>query len=70
MDHYMYRKEYTRMLSYCHILGDTPRKISCYDSVFDSIESEAPEENIEQLCNLGEMNECREQYHRYQKSSS
>ena len=70
MDHYMYRKEYARMLSYCHILGDTPRKTSCYDSVFDSIESEAPEEHIEQICNLGAMSECREQYHRYQKSSS
>ncbi len=70
MDQYMYRKEYTQMLSYCHILSNAPRKISCYDSLFESIESGAPQADIEAICTLGEMTECREQYHRYQKPSS
>ncbi len=67
--HYMYRAEYTPLIAYCEGITEAPRRVTCYDAMFDAISGgDNPKDPID-ICRANNSPICLSEYARFTKEN-
>ncbi len=66
----MYRFEYKPLIAYCEKITETPRKDTCYDTMFNTILDGEDPKDPKDICREYDAPSCLNNYARYIKENA